>query len=183
MNKKSISQNLVEIASSQYHDLTNVETPISYLDNEQNETCWTPPQQSRYSDNELIILKRELIRSKQTIFELQEREQQLLMKLKAKQQPPSTPQDLLTDSTSSIPKLMPDALTPMPFSPEKRRPCALIRKFGDLYSQARVDTLDSLNLIEQLKDADELKSKLLFSVVVVSVSRLAIRRFATRQIE
>lgn len=66
---------------------------------------------------------------------------------------------------------MPDiALTPIPFSStSERRPCALIRKFGDLYSQARVDTLDSLDLIEQLKDADELKSKLLFSVVVVSI--------------
>ena len=65
------------------------------------------------------------------------------------------------------------ALTPIPFSsPEKRRPCALIRRFGDLYSQARVDTLDSLDLIEHLKDADELKSKLLFSVVVVSIEYL-----------
>lgn len=152
-------------SNNQHHDLITVETPISYLDNEQNETCWTP-QQSRYTDNELIILKRELIRSKQTIFELQEREQQLLIKLKQKQST-TPPQDLLTDN-NSIPKLIPEALTPIPFSPEKRRPCALIRKFGDLYSQARVDTLDSLDLIEQLKDADELKAKLLFSVVVVS---------------
>lgn len=160
---------MVDITSNQHHELTNVETPISYLDNEQSETCWTP-QQSRYTDNELIIMKRELIRSKQTIFELQEREQQLLIKLKQKQQSANQPQDLLTDSTNSIAKLMPDiAFQPiMPFSPEKRRPCALIRRFGDLYSQARVDTLDSLDLIEQLKDADELKSKLLFSVVVVS---------------
>ena len=43
-----------------------------------------------------------------------------------------------------------------------------------------MDTLDSLNLIEQLKDADELKSKLLFSVVVVggdSLSHGAFCRF------
>ena len=32
---------------------------------------------------------------------------------------------------------------------------------------ARVDTLDALDSLQALKDADELKSKLLFSVVVV----------------
>ena len=32
---------------------------------------------------------------------------------------------------------------------------------------ARVDTLDALDSLQTLRDADELKSKLLFSVVVV----------------
>ena len=49
-----------------------------------------------------------------------------------------------------------------------KRPTALIRKFGNLYAQARVDTLDALDSLPQLQDADELKSKLLLSVVVVS---------------
>ena len=34
----------------------------------------------------------------------------------------------------------------------------------------RLDTLDDLDAIEELKDASELKNKLLFSVVVVSQS-------------
>lgn len=47
------------------------------------------------------------------------------------------------------------------------RPAALIRKYGNLYAQARVDTLDALDSLPQLKDADDLKAKLLFSLVVV----------------
>ncbi|KAG1662478.1 hypothetical protein GQR58_020938 [Nymphon striatum] len=53
-------------------------------------------------------------------------------------------------------------------STEERRPTTLIRKYGNLYAQARVDTLDSLDSINDLVGADELKSKLLFSVVVLS---------------
>jgi hypothetical protein len=51
-----------------------------------------------------------------------------------------------------------------------RRPAALVRKFGDLYSIARLDALDALDTIKELEDAAELKNKLLFSVVVVSYS-------------
>lgn len=45
----------------------------------------------------------------------------------------------------------------------------LVRCYGTLYSQARVDALDSLDTLPQLHDAVELKSKILFSVVVVSI--------------
>jgi hypothetical protein len=44
----------------------------------------------------------------------------------------------------------------------------LVRCYGNLYAAARVDALDSLDNLPALKDADELKSKILFSVVVVS---------------
>ena len=47
------------------------------------------------------------------------------------------------------------------------RPAGLVRKFGELYSIARLDALDALDAIEDLDDATELKGKLLFSVVVV----------------
>lgn len=50
----------------------------------------------------------------------------------------------------------------------ERRPSALVRRYGNLYAQARVDTLDALDELPDLKNAEELKSKLLFSVVVVS---------------
>ncbi|CAN8024087.1 unnamed protein product [Ixodes persulcatus] len=49
----------------------------------------------------------------------------------------------------------------------ERRPTVLIRRYGSLYAQARVDTLDALDALPQLRDADELKTKLLFSVVVL----------------
>ncbi|XP_022236817.1 uncharacterized protein LOC111084375, partial [Limulus polyphemus] len=47
-----------------------------------------------------------------------------------------------------------------------KTPTALIRRYGNLYAQARVDTLDFLENFPELRDADELKSKILFSVVV-----------------
>ena len=47
------------------------------------------------------------------------------------------------------------------------RPAGLVRKFGELYSIARLDALDALDAIADLDDATELKGKLLFSVVVV----------------
>lgn len=49
-----------------------------------------------------------------------------------------------------------------------RRPADLVRQYGELYSTARLDTLDALDGIPELADANELKNKLLFSVVVVS---------------
>ncbi|XP_022661726.1 uncharacterized protein LOC111250596 isoform X2 [Varroa destructor] len=49
-----------------------------------------------------------------------------------------------------------------------KRPSALIRRYGALYAQARIDTLDALEKLPQLSDCDELKSKLLFSVVVLA---------------
>ena len=49
-----------------------------------------------------------------------------------------------------------------------RRPSILVRRYGNLYAQARLDTLDSLDTLPDLANAEELKSKLLFSVVVVS---------------
>ncbi|CAF5201524.1 unnamed protein product, partial [Rotaria magnacalcarata] len=48
------------------------------------------------------------------------------------------------------------------------RPTELIRSYNTLYSQARIDALDALENVREMSDAEDLKSKLLFSVVVVS---------------
>lgn len=48
------------------------------------------------------------------------------------------------------------------------RPTELIRSYNSLYSQARIDALDALENLAEMSDADDLKSKLLFSVIVVS---------------
>ena len=45
---------------------------------------------------------------------------------------------------------------------------SLIRSYGNLYAQSRVETLEWLDKLDELRGADELKSKLLFSVIVVS---------------
>ena len=39
--------------------------------------------------------------------------------------------------------------------------------YVQLYSQARLDTLDALDRMTELRQAEELKSKLLFSIIVV----------------
>lgn len=47
------------------------------------------------------------------------------------------------------------------------RPTELIRLFNSLYSQVRIDALDALDSMREISNADDLKSKLLFSVIVV----------------
>ncbi len=44
----------------------------------------------------------------------------------------------------------------------------LVRCYGNLYSQGRVNALEALDSIPQLQGARELKFKILFSIVVVS---------------
>lgn len=100
---------------------------------------------------EIESLRRELIKSKQTIFEMKEKENKLKERLAEQAQ-----------------RLIERGVRFENVCLGERRPTALIRRYGNLYAQARVDTLDSLDSLPQLKDADELKSKLLFSVVVVS---------------
>lgn len=43
----------------------------------------------------------------------------------------------------------------------------LAERYGSLYAQAQLHTLDALDALEPLKDAPELKAKILYSVVVV----------------
>ena len=50
---------------------------------------------------------------------------------------------------------------------DRRQTAALVRRFGDLYSVDRLETLDELDGVPELAEADELKNKLLFSVIVV----------------
>lgn len=45
----------------------------------------------------------------------------------------------------------------------------LAEKYAALYGQAHLHTLDALDALESLKDAPDLKAKILYSVVVVSV--------------
>ena len=52
-----------------------------------------------------------------------------------------------------------------------KRPAALVRKYGELYAQTRLETLESLDKLKELNNHDDLKSKLLFSVIVVSTNQ------------
>ena len=64
--------------------------------------------------------------------------------------------------------MSPSASTEAPVDPTSNMEERLVRCYGNLYAAARVDALDSLDNLPALKDADEIKSKILFSVVVVS---------------
>nr|XP_029729680.1 uncharacterized protein LOC109415420 [Aedes albopictus] len=44
----------------------------------------------------------------------------------------------------------------------------LVRQYGVMYSKNRIDTLDSLNSLPQLKHAHQLKAKILFSIIVLA---------------
>ena len=52
------------------------------------------------------------------------------------------------------------------------RPTQLIRRYGNLYTEARLDAFDALDTLPEISDFDDLKGKLLFSVVVVSEKSL-----------
>ncbi|KAK6618843.1 hypothetical protein RUM43_013234 [Polyplax serrata] len=90
---------------------------------------------------ELETLRIDLARANAKVLSLQENERQLKERLEA--------------SNSSC------ALDEGPLAGNR-----LVQCYGNLYAQARVDTLDALDDLPQLATASELKSKILFSVIV-----------------
>ena len=64
-------------------------------------------------------------------------------------------------------------------SSHDKRPAALVRKYGELYAQTRLETLESLDKLTELNNHDDLKSKLLFSVIVVSLTKVTPRETKT----
>ena len=48
------------------------------------------------------------------------------------------------------------------------RPTQLVRRYSNLYSETRVEAFDALDDLPEMAEFDDLKGKLLFSVVVVS---------------
>jgi len=51
----------------------------------------------------------------------------------------------------------------------ENRPTQLVKRYGNLYSEARLDAMDALDELPDMADADDLKVKLLLSIVVVSL--------------
>ncbi|XP_076368855.1 uncharacterized protein LOC143256066 [Tachypleus tridentatus] len=100
---------------------------------------------------EVDFLRSELSKARQTIAALEEREKNMKERL-----------------TEQAQKLLDRGVRFEEVCLKENRPVALVRRYGNLYAQARVDTLDALDSLPELRDGDELKSKLLFSVVVLS---------------
>ncbi|XP_054709547.1 uncharacterized protein LOC129219246 [Uloborus diversus] len=100
---------------------------------------------------EVEVLRLELSHAQNTIHSLQEREQKLKARLAEQAQ-----------------KMLERGVRFESLALGEKRPTALVRHYGNLYAQARVDTLDALDALPPLKDADELKTKILFSVIVLA---------------
>ncbi|CAL4085968.1 unnamed protein product [Meganyctiphanes norvegica] len=99
---------------------------------------------------EVETLRAEITKARQTILHMQEREK--------KQKENSRMNERIVRGNPRVENM----------NLGERRPSALVRRYSNLYAQARVDTLDALDSLPDLKNAEELKSKLLFSVVVLS---------------
>lgn len=49
-----------------------------------------------------------------------------------------------------------------------RRPTQLIRRYGNLYTEGRLDALDALDDVTEMTEFSDLKGKLLLTILVVS---------------
>ena len=49
-----------------------------------------------------------------------------------------------------------------------RRPTQLIRRYGNLYAEGRLDALDALDDVTEMAEFSDLKGKLLLTILVVS---------------
>ena len=103
------------------------------------------------------------IRTFELIIQEKQRAQTLEKLATAASAKPSSQSPQLSSSSSS------SSSSTASLSPTlDQRPANLVRKYGGLYSQTRLETLDNLDKLPQLVSAEELKNKLLFSVMVVS---------------
>ena len=112
-------------------------------------------------------LRAELAHAQKTIFQIKDCETSLKDRLEKERQRAQTLEKMASSNASKSP---PAATA---YTSLDQRPAGLVRRYGELYSQTRLETLDCLDRLPQLVNAEELKNKLLFSVMVVStIARL-----------
>ncbi|XP_037067859.1 uncharacterized protein LOC119089298 [Pollicipes pollicipes] len=115
------------------------------------------------------------VRSAQlTISRCNERERQLKHKLSEHQQRPEPAVGSRLENVTSI--------------DIDNRSSSLIRRYGSLYTHGRAEAMAALDSLPELRNSEELKSKLLFSVVVlafrsVTSGQLAVRETVRRQLQ
>ena len=128
-------------------------------------------------DNEISSLKTnithlraELAHAQKTIFNIKDTESLLKEQLDKEKTKSHTLEKMVTKSSASTSSSSSSTTSSsISFTPGlDQRPANLVRRYGELYSQTRLETLDSLDKLPQLVNAEELKNKLLFSVMVVS---------------
>ncbi|GAB1604782.1 Hypothetical predicted protein [Argonauta hians] len=109
-------------------------------------------RERKFLQRELHNMRMELEQSKETIRKLQEREKQLRDRLSEQVQKQFT----ITNSHFED------------LSLNEKRPTELIRLYGNLYSETRVEAADDLDCLPQVAEYENLKTKILFSVVVLA---------------
>jgi hypothetical protein len=112
---------------------------------------------------EMAKLKAELSQAQKSVFGLQDSEKMLRERLTNEKH-----RSLTLEKVASLQKLKALPKVNGGYSALDERPANLVRRYGELYSQMRLETLDSLDKLPPLVNSDELKIKLLFSVMVVS---------------
>ena len=106
-------------------------------------------------------LRAELAHAQKTIFQIKDSESSLKERLDQERQRAQTLEKMASSNNSK-------SSSSVGYTSLDQRPAGLVRRYGELYSQTRLETLDSLDRLPQLVNAEELKNKLLFSVMVVS---------------
>jgi hypothetical protein len=110
------------------------------------------PVAVEYLRIEVESLKKELAKKQDVITKMQEREKQLRERLSEQAQ------RQLERGASKFEDI----------SLGENRPTQLVKRYGNLYSEARLDAMDSLDELPDMADADDLKVKLLLSIVVLA---------------
>ena len=123
---------------------------------------------------ELDSIKAEMKKANNTISALQEREKKMkdryLQSMIRRSLPPDPRDPLFARRLANQGHKMTERppAAKLDANNESEQRAAMIRCYGNLYAQSRLETLDWLDKLGELGDAEELKSKLLFSVIVVS---------------
>lgn len=101
---------------------------------------------------EVTALRSELSKKQDLLVKLQDRERQLRERLSEQAQ------RQLERGASKFEDI----------SLGENRPTQLVKRYGNLYSEARLDAMDALDELPDMADADDLKVKLLLSIVVLA---------------
>lgn len=120
-------------------------------------------------NEDLARLRGELSKTQKTLFAVEDSEKDLRDKLTEERHRTNTLEKMLGSAAATGQACNTASASPVAnYGTLDTRPAALVKRYGELYSQARLETLDDLDKLVELVNSEELKNKLLFSVMVVS---------------
>ncbi len=110
--------------------------------------------------SDLDLMRGELDRTRRSLFAAQDSENNLKADLAEAKKRSLTLEKMIKSNSTSVSSTASVSASAV----------QLVKRYGDLYSQLRLETLDALDKMAELVNSEELKNKLLFSVVVVSLT-------------